>query len=63
MSNLNPPAPAGYRPYRRLRAVPVCHPQHERYEREKRAWVFEHPEHTPAEYTAAMRRISRECNV
>ena len=33
------------------------------YERRKRKWIAAHPEATPAEYTAAMTRIARECGV
>lgn len=35
----------------------------ERYELEKRQWASAHPEATPAEYSAAMRRIAEECGV
>jgi hypothetical protein len=35
----------------------------ELYEFEKRLWVSEHPEATPAEYSAAMLAIARRCGV
>ena len=33
------------------------------YEAAKDVWLASHPEATPAEYTAAMTRIARECGV
>jgi hypothetical protein len=33
------------------------------YEAAKAAWIASHPDATPAEYEAAMRRIARECGV
>lgn len=35
----------------------------QRYERAKQSWTEANPDATPAEYTAAMRRISQECGV
>jgi hypothetical protein len=34
-----------------------------RYEVAKAAWVAAHPDATPAEYEAAMRRLARECGL
>jgi hypothetical protein len=34
-----------------------------RYEAAKAAWVAAHPDTTPAEYEAAMRRLARECGL
>lgn len=34
-----------------------------RYEQLKEQWIAAHPGATPAEYTAAMARISRQCGV
>lgn len=33
------------------------------YEAAKSAWIASHPVATPAEYTAAMTRIARQCGV
>lgn len=36
---------------------------HSRYEAMKAAWIACHPDATPAEYQAAMKKIARECGV
>lgn len=36
---------------------------HAAYETFKQAWILAHQNATPAEYTAAMRRIADECGV
>jgi len=38
-------------------------PDYARYERLKAEWINAHPEATPAEYTAAITRIARECGI
>lgn len=59
MTAPNPPAPAGYRPYRRLRAVP----DYRRYDALKAIWIVEHPGATPEQYTAAVRAFAKGCKV
>ena len=51
--------------FRRYRPKPPVNyrPDFLRYEELKRAWVTAHPEATPEEYTAAMRRIAEDCGI
>jgi hypothetical protein len=42
------------------RSVP---PSFAEYERLKRDWLRDHPDCSPAEYEAAMRKIARRCGV
>ena len=38
-------------------------PDYSRYAQLKAAWIYSHPDATPAQYTAAMVRLARECGV
>jgi len=49
--------------YPQDRACTGADPKWIGYEAAKAAWQAANPEATPAEYTAAMRRLSNECEV
>jgi hypothetical protein len=38
-------------------------PNHALYEAMKSAWIAFHPDATPAEYEAAMRKLAQECGI
>lgn len=45
------------------KAPPAKQADWARYAQMKREWVDQHPNATPSEYDAAMRKIAKECGV
>lgn len=56
-------APQFNTPPRRTRSAPSYNPQFDRYEREKSAWIAEHPDATPEQYQTAMLDIASRCGI